>query len=157
MGFGTGMNAWLTFRSLRPRQRIDYFAYEKYPIELDMVKQLIKFPPFNDDPEFFDFHQQQELKFESFHLQKNTTDFAQANLPSKIDLVFYDAFAPDKQPELWTSLIFKKILDGMNPGGVLVTYSAKGSVKRALKEAGWKVEVLDGPPGKREMVRANVA
>ena len=72
----------------------------------------------------------------------------------KYDLVYFDAFAPDVQPELWTEDIFKRIYTCMNNDSVLTTYSAKGSVKRALKAAGFLVENIPGPPGKREITRA---
>ena len=70
------------------------------------------------------------------------------------DLVYYDAFAPRVQPELWTEEIFSKVFSAMNVGAILVTYCAKGYVKRNLKAVGFKVESLEGPPGKREMTRA---
>jgi tRNA U34 5-methylaminomethyl-2-thiouridine-forming methyltransferase MnmC len=73
---------------------------------------------------------------------------------SAIDLIYFDAFAPSAQPELWTEEIFKNLLDDMSDKGILVTYCAKGSVKRAMKSAGWKIEAIPGPPGKREMTRA---
>ena len=70
------------------------------------------------------------------------------------DLVYFDAFAPDKQPELWSSEVFSTIAEHTNPGAILVTYSSKGSVRRALKDCGFQVIKVPGPPGKREMIRA---
>ena len=73
---------------------------------------------------------------------------------NQYDLVYFDAFGAEHQPELWTAAIFKKMFDALKVNGILVTYSAKGSVRRAMLEVGFKVERLDGPPGKREMLRA---
>jgi tRNA U34 5-methylaminomethyl-2-thiouridine-forming methyltransferase MnmC len=73
---------------------------------------------------------------------------------NKYDLIYFDAFGARVQPELWTELIFKKMYDSLKLNGVLVTYSAKGSVRRAMQSVGFKVERLEGPPGKREMLRA---
>ena len=85
-------------------------------------------------------------------MKKDQTTLEKAVLyPS--DLVFYDAFAPKKQPELWTQEILDKVVDAMNPGGIFVTYSATGKLKRDLQELGLTVETLPGPPGKNEMVR----
>ena len=91
---------------------------------------------------------------QSFTLQKIESTIQNVVFQNTFDLVYYDAFAPRVQPELWTEEIFTKVFDAMNVGAVLVTYCAKGSVKRALKTVGLKVESLEGPPGKREMTRA---
>ena len=74
-------------------------------------------------------------------------------MPALADVVFFDAFGPDKQPEMWTSSMFRKVADLTASGGILVTYSAKGEVRRRLIAAGFSVERLPGPPGKREMIR----
>jgi len=91
---------------------------------------------------------------EGFQFQKTKTGIDNISFKSKFNLVYFDAFAPDIQPELWTAEIFSKIYESMEAGGVLVTYSAKGSVKRALKSSGFKIESQPGAPGKREMTRA---
>jgi tRNA U34 5-methylaminomethyl-2-thiouridine-forming methyltransferase MnmC len=90
-------------------------------------------------------------KFTIIKVQKYLQDF---NGEESFDLIFFDAFSPKSQPELWTLSIFKQVYNLMNLGGVLVTYCAKGQVKRDLKSAGFIVESLEGPPGKREMLRA---
>jgi tRNA U34 5-methylaminomethyl-2-thiouridine-forming methyltransferase MnmC len=89
-----------------------------------------------------------------FVLQKHLSPLQTFETNLRFDLVYFDAFSPDKQPELWTLDIFQKIFDLMNPGGILVTYSSKGEVKRNLKTSGFIVERLPGPPGKRHMIRA---
>ena len=89
-----------------------------------------------------------------FRFIKYREDIRDISFAGAFDLVYYDAFDPAKQPELWSSGLFSKIADAMNKNGILVTYSAKGDVKRAMKSAGLYVEKIDGPPGKREMIRA---
>ena len=92
----------------------------------------------------------------NFLLHKIKGDFNEVPFPEQIDLVFFDAFAPDKQPEVWSQALFDRIFQVMAPGGVLVTYCAKGVVRRMLQQAGFRVERIPGPPGKREMLRAIV-
>ena len=74
--------------------------------------------------------------------------------PEKYDVIYFDAFSPEAQAELWTTDIFTKLFATLKKGGVMTTYSCKGSVKRALKQAGFSIEKLPGPPGKREFLRA---
>ena len=87
-------------------------------------------------------------------LEKTIDDILTADIKGSYDVIYYDAFAPTAQEELWTESMMNKLYHHTNPGGVLVTYCAKGSFKRALKSAGYEVEALPGPPGKREMTRA---
>jgi tRNA U34 5-methylaminomethyl-2-thiouridine-forming methyltransferase MnmC len=87
-------------------------------------------------------------------LHKIEGDSNRCELPKGIDLVYFDAFAPDKQPEMWSQEIFNRLYASMREGGVLTTYCAKGVVRRMMKEAGYSVERIPGPPGKREMLRA---
>lgn len=89
-----------------------------------------------------------------FGLHKIQGDSNTCVLPDRIDLVYFDAFAPDKQPEMWNQEIFNRLYARMTGGGVLTTYCAKGVVRRMMKEAGYSVERIPGPPGKREMLRA---
>ncbi|TAJ11831.1 SAM-dependent methyltransferase [Marinilabiliaceae bacterium JC017] len=159
IGLGTGLNAFLTALN-RGAHQITYHSLEKYPITEEVVKELNYCAA--DDP------QQKEL-FEKLHqlpwnkqvpwtagmeLLKLETDLTSVNLPSTYDLVYFDAFAPDIQPEMWSDEIFSKLYSAMNPGGILTTYCAKGIIRRRLIAAGFKVERLPGPPGKREMMRA---
>ncbi|MCD4711503.1 MAG: SAM-dependent methyltransferase, partial [Bacteroidales bacterium] len=87
-------------------------------------------------------------------LYKEEADFRSMNLPPHINLVYFDAFSPDKQPELWTTDIFDSINKVTDPGAILITYSSKGIVRRALTSCGFEVYKAAGPPGKREMIRA---
>jgi tRNA U34 5-methylaminomethyl-2-thiouridine-forming methyltransferase MnmC len=161
VGFGTGLNAILTFMH-RKNKHIEYVAIEKYPLDTEMVDKL-KYP----DYLHLDKHQQE--MFYRFHFQswdsrdKITSDFMlvkinaaihEAELNGLFDVVYFDAFAPGVQPEMWTMDVFQKIYHCMNLNGILVTYCAKGVVRRTMQSAGYMVERLPGPPGKREMLRA---
>ena len=90
----------------------------------------------------------------NFNLKKIETDFTKEPLQGKFDLIYFDAFGPDKQPEMWTRNIFERISSLTNKNGIFVTYSVKGDVKRSLKACGFMVTLLPGPPGKRQMIRA---
>ena len=161
-GFGTGLNAFLTFLvSEREGKSIHYTAIEKYPLEDQFVRQL-NYPERTDPAKAGVFHAlhdaswDQDIRIsEYFTLHKMKGDLLEVQLPdTSYDLVFFDAVGPDKQPELWTEKIFRMLYQSMNEGASLVTFSVKGSVKRALKAAGFSLEKLPGPPGKREMTRA---
>lgn len=164
MGFGTGLNALLTyFASEKRNQYVHYIGVEAFPPSSDELSALNYIAHSNDPdaPEIFErmhtcnWNMAQEVS-ERFVLEKQ-----QCNLPDSkiekgtVDLVFFDAFGPRVQPELWTAAIFQQIYDWMVPGGTFVTYCAKGQVKRDLKSVGFLVEALPGPPGKREMTRAH--
>jgi tRNA U34 5-methylaminomethyl-2-thiouridine-forming methyltransferase MnmC len=162
VGFGTGLNALLTLQhTLATKAEVTYDTLEKYPLSMDVVSQL-GFDKFILNPELLDFFQplhaapweQAVAITPQFTLRKLETDLeACAPAPESYDLVYFDAFAPEKQPHLWTDAIFQKMYDCLAPGGTLVTYCAKGSFKRSLKAAGFSVEALPGPLGKREMTR----
>lgn len=162
MGFGTGLNAFLTFLENQQLQRkITYTSIEAYPVALDVAEnlgyvKLIGAEKNNDDFQLMHsctWGQEQRVD-ESFTFLKRKEKIQDVLFSTKFDLVYYDAFAPRVQPDLWTEEVFAKIYSVMNPGARLVTYCAKGSVKRALKAVGFEVESLEGPPGKREMTRA---
>ncbi|WP_205500283.1 tRNA (5-methylaminomethyl-2-thiouridine)(34)-methyltransferase MnmD [Rufibacter psychrotolerans] len=162
VGFGTGLNALLTLQhTLASKAAVQYDTLEKYPLAPEVVAQL-QFDKFILNPELLDFFgplhaapwEQPVAVTPHFTLRKLETDLeAFAPSPESYDLVYFDAFAPEKQPHLWTDAIFQKMYDCLAPGGTLVTYCAKGSFKRSLKTAGFTVEALPGPPGKREMTR----
>lgn len=155
VGFGSGLNAWLTLEYAERRGiTVEYTGVELYPVDIATASRLT----YTDDPLFMELH---ESPWEVpapitsyFTLIKTGTDFAATEFNRTFDIVYFDAFAPDTQPELWTADIFSKLHNAINPGGILVTYSAKGSVKRALREAGFEVERLPGALGKRHMLRA---
>ncbi|RNI30106.1 SAM-dependent methyltransferase [Rufibacter immobilis] len=162
VGFGTGLNALLTLQhTLASGATVHYTTLEKYPLTPQVVAQL-QFDKFILNPELLDFFgplhaaawEQPVPVTPQFTLLKLETDLeAFAPSPNSYDLIYFDAFAPEKQPHLWTDAIFQKMHDCLSPGGTLVTYCAKGSFKRSLKAAGFAVEALPGPPGKREMTR----
>ena len=89
-----------------------------------------------------------------FYLLKRKQFFQEINDTAAFDLIYFDAFGAQNQPELWTEEIFAKMFQAIKPNGILVTYAAKGSVRRAMQSVGFVVERLPGPPGKREMLRA---
>lgn len=158
MGFGTGLNAWLTLREAeRTGRRVEYTTVELYPVPEEVAARL----GYTDDERFMDMHRapwgERVLIDERFGLTKLNCDFTAVEFSETVDVVYYDAFAPDTQPELWTEGIFSRIFAAMAPGGVLVTYSAKGDVRRALQTAGFTVERLEGALGKRHMLRATKA
>jgi tRNA U34 5-methylaminomethyl-2-thiouridine-forming methyltransferase MnmC len=160
IGFGTGLNALLTLVH-KPEMEIHYHGIEKFPVDADLTS-AINYPQLLGGEEvlrwFTAMHSSawnEEVKIRSqFFLTKLKVDFRDYYSETPYDLVYFDAFAPDKQPELWTGQIFKNILGMMEAGGILTTYSAKGEVRRLMQEAGFKVERIPGPPGKREMLRA---
>lgn len=160
MGFGTGLNALLTAQRATDMQRhIHYTTLETFPLEHAIWKQL----NYAETPEARDLFQKiheadwnQESAVTPFFTQlKMETSLQQATLPSSFfEVIYYDAFAPSKQPELWEIDLLRKVAEAMKAGGVFVTYCAKGQLKRDLKNLGLTVETLAGPPGKKEMVRA---
>ncbi|CAN5914803.1 tRNA (5-methylaminomethyl-2-thiouridine)(34)-methyltransferase MnmD [soil metagenome] len=164
VGFGTGLNALLTLQqALLHQTPVLYDSLEKYPLAPAVIKEL-HFEKFILNPELLDFHGQlhavpwneQVPVTPFFSLRKIETDLQQHVFPEAYyHLVYFDAFAPEKQPELWTEEVFAQLFAGLQPDGVLVSYCAKGSFKRSLKAAGFAVEALPGPPGKREMTRAH--
>ncbi|EXI74457.1 MAG TPA: tRNA (5-methylaminomethyl-2-thiouridine)(34)-methyltransferase MnmD [Candidatus Accumulibacter phosphatis] len=162
IGFGTGLNALLTWERSRSRGLpLVYTAIEPYPLEDGLVARL-------NHPEHLSSTKARAL-FDAMHrcawgsgqrlddhftLQKLHSRFDQFKPQGRYDLVYHDAFSPDVQPELWTSEVFARLAGCMSSGAVLVTYSAKGEVRRHLRSVGLTVERLPGPPGKREMTRA---
>ncbi|MDE6480303.1 MAG: tRNA (5-methylaminomethyl-2-thiouridine)(34)-methyltransferase MnmD [Muribaculaceae bacterium] len=160
VGFGTGMNAAITAAaSLVSGIPTDYFSVELYPLPketTDLVAETLgkeykdAFERVNESP------WEEPVRINTyFSLQKMNADLLTMDLPKKLDVVYFDAFAPEKQPEMWDEAIFRKIYMSMKPGGVLTTYCAKGSIRRMLRQIGFITERLPGPPGgKREILRA---
>ncbi|HEX5625306.1 MAG TPA: tRNA (5-methylaminomethyl-2-thiouridine)(34)-methyltransferase MnmD [Saprospiraceae bacterium] len=162
MGFGTGLNAYLTMLHVANMLvELHYTAIERQPLDPEFCSHL-NYPllcePEGDSGSFMELHHAPwnvtcPLST-SFYLRKMQVSLESAELPSNFDLVFYDAFAPQYQAGLWSVSIFQKLHGLMVPGAVLTTYCAKGQVKRNMREAGFRLESLPGPPGKREMTRA---
>jgi tRNA U34 5-methylaminomethyl-2-thiouridine-forming methyltransferase MnmC len=160
-GFGTGLNALLTAVCENYERRIiHYTSVEKYPVPESIINQLNHWN-FTErkEKEIFDkIHQARWGSFEeitpNFYIRKIKCDLVNDPVEGKYNLIYFDAFGPDKQPDIWTASVFTKIAEITLPGGVFVTYSAKGEIKRLLRSNGFRVELLPGPPGKREMIRA---
>lgn len=155
VGFGSGLNAWLTLEYARQNGlRIEYTAVELYPVGRETVSAL----GYTSDPLFGAMHDAPwgcaVQIAEGFTLHKVEGDFTRMELAGPFDLVYFDAFAPDVQPELWSAERFAALARAMRSGGVLVTYSAKGMVKQNLRAAGFEVHRLPGALGKRHMLRA---
>ncbi len=163
-GFGTGLNAILAYRYAQENNiRLNYRCIEAFPISLTEAAQLNYGEILNDDTYrnvYMSMHEvapgEALVVSDNFTFTKYISNIRYFNfsLIENTDAVFYDAFSPDAQPELWTKELFEKIYAQMSMDGTLTTYCAKGQVKRNLKEAGFNIESLDGPPGKREITRA---
>lgn len=162
IGFGTGLNAFITFLEAQKRNlEIEYTGVEAYPVALEEVKELnyVELLEENEQADFFDkmhavaWESRVEIS-EKFSLLKREQFFKDINDEAAFNLIYFDAFGARVQPELWSEEIFVSMYKALKPEGVLVTYSAKGSVRRAMQAVGFEVERLPGPPGKREMLRA---
>ncbi len=159
MGFGTGLNAFLSAMEAQKQQRkIQYTAVERYPVSPEKAMALNYTQALQNHPLFTELHtcswDEAVMINDFFTLKKVKTDLTNFSSRQIFDLIYYDAFAPTAQPELWTIEVFQKLFDLLAPGGVLVTYCAKGDVRRAMIAAGFTVTKLPGPKGKREMLRA---
>lgn len=158
MGFGTGLNAWLSWKEAdRAGFKLRYHSLEKYPVTIEEANSL-KFVDELQVNEFLKLHESPWQKWQDlspfFSLCKDQVDLRSFEPILKYDLVYFDAFAPSAQSELWTKQVFEKLFKSMEDGGILVTYCVKGEVRRNMKAAGFEVEKIPGPPGKREMARA---
>lgn len=158
IGFGTGLNTLLTLIDpASSHNNIRYETIEKFPLSSEIIDDLAKETIFNNDS-FRMIHSapwNEEVKLsETFTLKKIQIDLEHYLPNQKFNLIYFDAFSPDKQPELWTKEIFVRLFNAGQQGCTLVTYSSKGSVKQALRDAGFTVTRLKGPQGKHHMVRA---
>lgn len=156
MGFGTGLNALLTLIHQKKRT-VYYHALEAYPLTLKEVENLNYGKLFHEKylQPFLRMHNNNNIQTEilsNFYFEKTTQTLQTTSLKRNFyDLIYFDAFSPKVQPELWRTEIAKKILTSMKTNAILVTYCAKGTVKRSMKEAGFEVKTVSGPLGKREM------
>ena len=162
IGFGTGLNALLTALSAEKMNlKIAYETVEAFPLSVATIAQLNYPDKLNSEeakPIFSQLHSEwnkHQIISKNFALLKREVKLQEADfVKEKFDLVYFDAFAPDKQPEMWGRDVLQKVADAMKPQAVFVTYSAKGQLKRDLVSLGLSVEKIPGPPGKREMIRA---
>ncbi len=162
IGFGTGLNAIITLiEAEKQNLKVNYTGIEAYPVSveealemnylqsLDAVEKLPLFEKMHQFP----FAEQFKLS-DNFNFEKRNIFFNEIDDINSFDLIYFDAFGFRVQPELWSTEIFKKMFHALKDKGVLVTYAARGVVKRSMQEVGFSVEKLAGPPGKREMMRA---
>jgi tRNA U34 5-methylaminomethyl-2-thiouridine-forming methyltransferase MnmC len=158
-GFGTGLNAFLTLiEAEQSNKQIVYTALEKYPVNMETVEKL-NYPALCNAgyrDYFAKLHLcewNKTLKISShFSIRKILCDFTRYTGLQEYDIVFFDAFSPEKQPEMWSEKMFAKLYRHCRRGAILTTYCAKGSVRRAMMAAGFRAERLPGPPGKRQML-----
>ena len=160
IGFGTGLNALLTaLESLNISQEICYHGIEAYPVEAEELQALGYHTLIGSDPSIFQnihncsWHETHKI-LPHFSIVKRQAFFSDIAEVNEFDVIYFDAFGPRVQPNLWIESIFKKMYEALRPNGLLVTYCAKGSVRRCMQAVGFEVQRLPGPPGKREMLRA---
>jgi tRNA U34 5-methylaminomethyl-2-thiouridine-forming methyltransferase MnmC len=159
IGLGTGLNAFLTaIYGEKTGKKISFTSIEKFPLEEVIWQQLNYGSALNNYSLFTDIHaaawEQEVVITPNFTLMKLQADLKSLSLSSEYDCIFFDAFSPEKQAELWTEDIFKNLYKHTADGGILTTYCAKGAVRRAMQAVGFEVERIPGPFGKREMLRA---
>ena len=163
IGFGTGLNAFITFlEAKKSNTKVNYVGVEAFPVVFNEISQM----NYVDELQATDF----ESKFKEMHesewnvnvkisdafcLTKRQQFFNEIIDVEDFDLIYFDAFGYRVQPDLWSTAIFLKMFNALKPGGKLVTYAARGVVKRSMLEVGFTVEKLAGPPGKREMFLAS--
>jgi tRNA U34 5-methylaminomethyl-2-thiouridine-forming methyltransferase MnmC len=162
IGFGTGLNAFITFlESQKTNTTVKYVGVEAFPVtfaEIGQMNYVNELQATDFQAEFDNMHTcDWNFNFnisQQFCLTKRQQFFDQINDENQFDLIYFDAFGYRVQPELWSTAIFQKMFNALKTGGMLVTYAARGVVKRSMIEVGFTVEKLEGPPGKREMFRA---
>ncbi|QOD60325.1 tRNA (5-methylaminomethyl-2-thiouridine)(34)-methyltransferase MnmD [Polaribacter haliotis] len=159
IGFGTGLNAFITY--LEAKKPINYVGVEAYPVTAEEIEKMNFISVLDAKEENAIFDKMHEVSWEekhqitdNFSLTKRKQFFEDITDEDTFNLIYFDAFGARVQPQLWTEEIFAKMFTSLKENGILVTYSAKGSVRRAMQAVGFTVERLPGPPGKREMLRA---
>lgn len=160
MGFGTGLNVSLTqLQAEKDKILVDFTTIDAYPIDPELIKKL-NYPQQLNIPDevFLKLHtlswNETHQVSEHFKLTKLQKFFNEVEANGHYDLIYYDAFGMRVQPELWTEEIFEKLFKALKPRGILVTYACNGPARRALQAVGFEVQKLQGPPGKKEMMRA---
>ena len=161
IGFGTGLNAFITFLETLNKEKVNYVGVEAYPISQEEIAQMNYVSELDsemykvifDKMHSCDWENQQTIT-ENFLLTKRKQFFQDIEDKNQFDLIYFDAFGFPLQPELWSEVIFKKMYDALLPKGTLVTYACRSSIKNAMLSVGFSIEKLPGAPGKREMLRA---
>lgn len=161
VGFGTGLNALLSILyAENSHVKIRYTTTELYPVSIDTIKQLNYTSLLGFEFCYGPYHTMHLCIRDTYHQITENFEFcflhADVNNVAvpKSDIIYFDAFAPTHQPDLWTKSVFEKLYESLEPKGIMVTYCSKSIVQRAMKDAGFKIEKIPGPPGKREMIRA---
>lgn len=162
VGLGTGLNLLLTWvRCLEGKLTADYTALEPHPLDGPTLESLRHCEDLGWPGLHAPFMERMSSPREEWHEPLGGLRFRKLGAPAQaleaadaFDVIYFDAFAPQHQPELWTEAVFARMRGALRPGGLLVTYCAKGDVRRAMQAVGLQVERLPGPPGKREMLRA---
>lgn len=161
VGFGTGLNTLLTaLEAQKKKRKTQYISIEKYPLNQTEVEQLNYVSLLGKEASslFSKIHDcawNEPCKIsEYFELIKYNADLTLLPQIPQVDVIYFDAFAPNKQASMWTETIFSYLFDHTNKNGILTTYCAQGNVRRTLQKVGYSVERTDGPYGKREMLRA---
>ncbi|MGL4293543.1 MAG: tRNA (5-methylaminomethyl-2-thiouridine)(34)-methyltransferase MnmD [Bacteroidales bacterium] len=160
VGFGTGLNAFLSLLLAEELGvPVHYTTLELYPLTVEQISLLnyaMQVDPARQE-EYISLH---KAKWNEpvgitpyFTIEKRQVDLTRDELQGMFEVVYFDAFAPDKQPEMWTDAIYRKIAEVVEENGILTTYCAKGVVRRGFRDAGFVMERIPGPPGKREMIR----
>ncbi|MBE9576785.1 tRNA (5-methylaminomethyl-2-thiouridine)(34)-methyltransferase MnmD [Flavobacterium proteolyticum] len=161
IGFGTGLNTFITFLETLTKDKVNYVGVEAYPISEEEIAQMNyvseleaeKYQDVFNKMHSCDWESQQKIT-ENFLLTKRKQFFHDIEDKNQYDLIYFDAFGFPLQPELWSEAIFKKMFDALLPKGTLVTYACRSSIKNAMLSVGFSIEKLPGAPGKREMLRA---
>ncbi len=161
IGFGTGLNVLLTaLKTLSRTKNVFYTSLENYPLEPEIIQKLNHhtFAGRRGKELFEKIHSSEWGTMSSllpcFSLLKIKEDLISGDIHGEYDLIYFDAFGPDKQPEMWTRNIMEKISGVTKSGGLFITYSSKGEIKRLLTETGFSATLVPGPPGKRHIIRA---
>jgi len=163
VGFGTGLNVLLTLKQAwSDNRRVRYDSIDKFVLP-DEITDSLNYSGLSENINKGWFGLIHSLSWNTDHditnffsLRKILADIHETDFSRKYDIVYFDAFGPDKQPDMWNEEIYRKIFSAMNPGGILTTYSSKGEVRRELQRCGFIVEKLPGAHGKREMIRCLV-
>ena len=161
IGFGTGLNAFITFLETLTKDKVNYVGIEAYPISEEEIAQMnyvselqaTQYQEIFDKMHSSDWESKQIIT-DNFILTKRKQFFQDIDDKEQYDLIYFDAFGFPLQPELWSEVIFQKMYDALLSNGVLVTYACRTSIRKAMLTAGFSVEKLPGAPGKREMLRA---
>jgi tRNA U34 5-methylaminomethyl-2-thiouridine-forming methyltransferase MnmC len=159
IGFGTGLNALLSLReSIKYKQTIQYTGIDLFPLTQTEIGQVNYGEQLFMENEFLQLHtapwEKNILLHEFFTLHKKKISLLELKDFHSFDCIYFDAFAPTDQPELWTQAVFENLFQMLAPQGVLITYSSKSVIRKAMEAAGFTVQKIPGPHGKRDMVRA---